>query len=262
MEAGEVRLLVDAGRGAATRLFEMGGARSLVGVDAVLLTHLHSDHAVGLPDLWLTGWLFGREAALRIVGPPGTRAMCDGLRAAFAFDLAMRGEVDERLPAAGAEFDVREVAPGESLDLADLRITAFAVDHGPIEPAYGFRIDRAGRSVAFSGDTRASDSLVAAARGVDVLIHEVVSPEAERRLAQVPDAARVERIIERHTPPDAAGRIFAQVEPRLAVYTHIVPSPARRRDLVGPTRRTWKGRLVVGEDRMQIEIGAAIHVRR
>jgi ribonuclease Z len=104
--------------------------------------------------------------------------------------------------------------------------------------------------------------LIDHARGVDVLIHEVVSPEVERRRAKVKDPARIERIIARHTPPEEAGRIFARVGPRLAVYTHIVPSPARAKDLVPPTRKTYKGRLEIGYDLMMITIGERIEVSK
>jgi ribonuclease Z len=116
--------------------------------------------------------------------------------------------------------------------------------------------------VVFSGDTRYSEAVVAAARGADVLVHEVISPDVERRRAKVKDPAAVERIIAHHTTPEEAGRIFAAAGPRLAVYSHIVPSPATARDLVEPTRRAWRGALEVGYDRMQITIGSRIEVRR
>jgi ribonuclease Z len=93
-------------------------------------------------------------------------------------------------------------------------------------------------------------------------VHEVVSPEVERRRTRVQDPAVVERIIARHTTPEEAGRIFTRVKPRLAVYSHIVPSPTRAADLVGPTRRTYSGRLAVGYDLMQIAIGSSVVVSR
>ena len=262
VEAGSERLLVDAGRGNTIRLFEIGGGALLSGVTAVLLTHLHSDHVVGLPDLWLTGWIFGRAAPLEVAGPPGTAELGAGLERAYAFDVRMRRDVDERLAPEGVKLAVREVQPGVVLDRQGVRVTAFAVDHAPVTPAYGYRIDHRGRSVVFSGDTRYSDAVIAAARGADVLIHEVLSPEVERARTQVKDPAAVERIIAHHTTPEDAGRIFTAASPRLAVYSHIVPSPATADDLIGPTRRTWKGPLEVGEDLMRISIGDRVTVDR
>jgi ribonuclease Z len=263
IEAGGQRLLIDAGRGATIRLFQIDSAELLREVDLVLLTHLHSDHVVGLPDRWLTGWIFGRDRPLRVIGPRGTAEMAKHLEEAFEFDVRTRRDLDERLPAEGARLLATEAAvPGTVRDEGGIKITAFEVDHGVVKPAYGYRIDFGGRSVAFSGDTRVSDSLVTHARGVDVLVHEVISPEIERRRAKVTDPAAIERIIAHHTSPEDAGRIFTKVGPRLAVYSHIVPSPATARDIVGPTRRTYAGRLAVGEDLMTIAIGSKITVRR
>jgi ribonuclease Z len=262
VEAGPMRILVDAGRGATQRLFSLGGRDLLSGVDLVLLTHLHSDHVVGLPDLWLTGWLFGRASPFSVKGPDGTAALMAHLEKAFEFDVKNRRDLDERLPAAGAALDAKDIPPETIIEISGVKITAFAVDHGPVKPAYGYRIDYAGKSVAFSGDTRTSENLIAHAKGCDVLVHEVVAPEAERRHAQVRDPSAVERIIAHHTPPEDAGRIFSAVRPRLAVYSHIVPSPAAEKDLVAPTRRTYSGPLAVGYDLMSISIGEKIGIEK
>jgi ribonuclease Z len=262
VEAGTERLLVDAGRGCTIRLFEAGSASLVSGITAVLLTHLHSDHVVGLPDLWLTGWMFGRRSPLEVFGPPGTIELAAGLERAYAFDVRMRRDVDERLPAAGVELPSRDIDPGFVFERGGVKVTAFAVDHSPVVPAYGYRVDYAGRSVVFSGDTRYSPSLIAASAGADVVVHEVVSPDVERRRARVRDPAAVERIIAHHTTPEDAGRVFTAINPRLAVYSHIVPSPATAKDLVGPTRRTWSGRLEVAYDLMEIRVGSRVEVRR
>ena len=261
VEAGDQRLLIDAGRGAATRLFQIGQAKLLSGIDEVFLTHLHSDHIVGLPDVWLTGWIFGRTRPLPILGPPGTERMLSGLKQAFEFDSAMRRS-DERLPEEGIGVDAHDIEPGVVYQHGKLKVTAFAVDHGSVKPAYGYRVDYGARSVAFSGDTRFSEELIERTRGVDVLVHEVVSPEVERQRAQVQDSARVERIIAHHTTPEDAGRVFARVAPRLAVYSHIVPTPTRPRDLIPPTRTTYTGPLEVGYDLMLIVIGERIEVSK
>ena len=262
VEAGQERILIDAGRGSTIRLFECGSAGLLSGITAVLLTHLHSDHVVGLPDLWLTGWIFGRQSPLEIYGPEGVAALTRGLEQAFRFDVRMRRDVDEHLPAAGAEMRARDVTPGVVFERGGVRVSAFAVDHRPVTPAYGYRIEHAGRVVVFSGDTRYSEGVADAARGADVLVHEVLSPDVERRRSRVKDAATIERIIAHHTTPEEAGRIFAAAKPRLAVYSHIVPSPATAADLIGPTRHTYDGRLEVGYDLMQISVGERIAVGR
>ncbi len=259
VEAGDHRLLFDCGRGALMRLAQ---AKVPPGsIDAVFLTHLHSDHVVGLPDFWLTGWLFGRTRPMPLLGPAGTVALAAGLRQAFDFDVRTRRDVDERLPGAGAEIAAHDVGEGKAWEEAGVRVTAFAVDHGPVRPALGYRVDFAGRSVVLSGDTRPSENLIRHARGADVLIHEVVAPEVERRRANsnfTPE--QVARIIAHHTTPEQAGEIFSRVRPKLAVYSHIVPTPACAEDIVVPTRRTYAGPLVAGEDLMTIEIGETVAV--
>jgi ribonuclease Z len=260
IEAGPRAVLIDAGRGSTQRLFEIGQRALLTRVDAVFFSHLHSDHVVGLPDLFLTAWIFGRTTPHLIVGPPGTVDMCRHLEQAFAFDRRVRA-ADEGFPAAGATLAATDAAPGVVFDRDGLRVTAFAVDHGQAAtPAYGYRVDYQGRSAAFSGDTRFYEPLIEHARGVDVLVHEVISPEVEMRRAQVQGAAAIERIVARHAGPEQVGTVFARVKPKLGVYSHIVPSPATADDLIAPTRRTYDGPLAVGYDLMTIVIGAAVEV--
>ncbi len=254
------RILVDAGRGAAEGLFAAGGRGLLSGVDVVLLTHLHSDHVVGLADVWLTGWLFGRARALPLRGVEGTNALARNLEQAFAFDVRTR-KADEGLPTAGAVLEARDVLPDVPFDVSGVRVTPFLVDHGPVKPAYGFRIDYAGRCVVLSGDTRYSESVVSHAKGCDVLVHEVVAPDVERRLSQMSPAA-TEKVVQHHTTPEEAGRVFAAAKPKLAVYSHVVPSPTTAADLEAPTRKTYAGPLLVGEDMTVIEVGDGVTVRR
>ena len=264
VEAGGTDILIDVGRGAAQRLFQIGAARKLRDVDMVLFTHLHSDHIVGFPDFWLTGWVFGRARPLPVMGPPGTKSMCDHLDQAYAFDRKVRGR-DARYVAAGIALETKDVEPSVIYDEDGLRITAFEVDHGDgIVPAYGYRVDYGPYSAAFSGDMRYDERIIEHAKGVDVLVMEVISAEVEMRRAQVQGPLAVEKVIAHHISEEQAGSIFARVEPRLAVYSHIVPSPAIAEDLIPPTRRTYDGPLAVGYDLMKITIGETveIHPRR
>lgn len=267
VEAGGETLLFDCGRGATQRLWQLGIPLSRVG--AVFLTHLHSDHTVGLPDLWLTGWLptpYGhRTTPLRVWGPAGTRAMTDALTQAFAWDIDRRGR-GEGLPAAGVAFDTHDIEPGIVFERGGVRVTVFLVDHGGLlQPAYGYRVDYGGHAVVISGDTRPRDNLVRAAAGADLLVHEVIAAPA----TLLAKSATVRRIVGFHTLPEDAGRIFARVRPRLAVYTHVVllttdpafPAPDVT-ELLARTRTTYDGPLEIGEDLMAIEIGPEIRVHR
>jgi len=213
---------------------------------------------VDLSDLWLTSWVLGRAAPLKVIGPPDTAETSGHLEKAFECDVQTRGK-DEGFPADGAKLSARNVQPGVVFEKNGLKVTAFAVDHGGgITPTHGYRADYGGRSVAFSSDTHYFEPIVEHARGVDVLVHEVISPELEERRAQVFGTRARERVIAHHTVPDQTGTIFSRVKPRLAIDSHIVPSPTTAEDLIGPTRQTYAGPLAVGYDLMTIAISDTI----
>lgn len=266
IEAGEQTVLIDAGRGATMRLFELGVP--IGRINALLLTHFHSDHTVGIPDLWLTGWLSSHFAARKgpfhVIGPVGTSTMMRHLEAAYAPDIEIRVE-DEKLARENVAITVEEFASdGPVYEAGDLRIIAFAVDHGEaIKPAYGYRIEYRGRVAVVSGDTRYNENVVRYGRNADLLIHEVAMARPE--LLVIP---HIQRILNHHTSPQEAGRVFARTTPKLAVFTHLVmlasetTSPPCVEELITATRETYAGPLEVGEDLMSFHIRDEIAVRR
>jgi ribonuclease Z len=257
VEADEKKLLFDCGRGATQRIEQI--KIPFTEIDALFLTHLHSDHVVGIPDLWLTGWARGRKVPFQIWGPAGTKAMMSHLEEAFQFDIQIRQE-DDKIPAQGVAVVAKDIEQGVVYDNAGIKVTAFAVDHGRVKPALGYRIDFAGHSVVLSGDTRYSENLIHFAQGTDVLIHEVIDPEAFRKKNPAMSPERFQAIVGHHTTAEQAGTIFSRVKPKLAVYSHIVPGDAT--DLVPLTRKTYSGPLEVGEDLMSFEIAEKIVVHR
>lgn len=259
VEAGPEKFLFDAGRGAFQRLTQ--AKVRWQDIDAVFFTHLHSDHTVGFPDLWLSGWLVGpgRSRELQVWGPTGTERMMRHLRQAYGFDIHFR-ESDDRAAAAGVVIRAVDIGPGVVLDKNGVKVTAFEVDHFPVKPAFGYRVDYQGRSVVLSGDTRFSENLIQHAQDVDLLIHEVVSPASFLRAGI--GASRTRSVMEHHITPERAGEVFSRTRPRLAVYSHIVQPDATEQELLGPTRRTYPGPVVVGEDLMVIDVGTTIQVHR
>jgi len=257
VEAGEKKLLFDCGRGVTQRIEQI--RIPFTEIDALFLTHLHSDHVVGIPDLWLTGWARGRKVPLQVWGPAGTKEMMSRLKEAFQFDIQIRQE-DDKLPARGVDVLAKDIEQGVVYDSAGIKVTAFTVDHGQVKPALGYRIDFAGHSVVLSGDTRYSENLIKFSQGTDVLIHEVIDPEAFRAKNPSVSEERFRAIAGHHTTAEQAGTIFSQVKPKLAVYSHIVPGDTP--NLLQLTRKTYSGPLEVGEDLMSIEIGVQVVVNR
>lgn len=257
VEAGQKKLLFDCGRGATQRIEQV--KIPFTEIDALFLTHLHSDHVVGIPDLWLTGWARGRKVPLRVWGPAGTKAMMSHMEEAFQFDIQIRQE-DDKLPAQGVTVVAKDIDQSVVYDDAGIKITAFAVDHGRVKPALGYRIDFAGHSVVLSGDTRYSENLIHFSQGTDLLIHEVIDPGAFRMKNPSVSPERFQAIVGHHTTAEQAGTVFALVKPKLAVYSHIVPGDAT--DLVPLTRKTYAGPLEVGEDAMSFDVGEKVVVHR
>ena len=267
VEVAGQQLLFDAGRGATQRLLQLG--IPLRDLDGVFLTHFHSDHVSGLPDLWMTGWLpppFGRRSEpFEVWGPTGTKNLLEHLGLAFEANTNIRIP-DELLPPAGIELLAHEFeSNGVVYEKAGVRVTAFAVEHGElIKPAYGYRVDYDDRAVVISGDTRYDKNLIAAANGADLLIHEVAMASDEI----LESSERFRRIFSHHTTPEQAGEVFKQVRPKLAVFTHIVilgefgpTTPAAPLEsLLARTRKNYDGPLVVGDDLMSFIIDDEVTV--
>jgi ribonuclease Z len=265
--AGTERLLFDAGRGTTTGLAR-GGINS-ADVTRIFLTHLHSDHVVSLPELLISPWAFdGRRVPLRVWGPAGTRAMMQHFQDALAFDIHVRRDLDEKFPADGVRVESTDITEGVVYESNGVSVRAFLVDHGPVQPAFGYRVDYRGRSVALSGDTKPSEGLIKATAGVDVLIHEIGRLKSDPAFTGSPDDVprgshltrrQLITIAAHHTDPVEVGVVLNRVKPRLAVFSHYNADPARALPLV---RRNYGGAVEFGEDAMTIDIGASITVRR
>ena len=233
--AGTHLFLVDAGLDSARNL--MIWHVPLERVDAILITHFHSDHIAELGELRLQTWVAGRKRPLTVFGPPGIERVVDGFNEAYALDAGYRTAHHGAAmlpPDAVSLLAVPVVAPahgpGMVLSRDGLTIRAFRVHHDPATPAYGYRFDFHGRSVVVSGDTAPSDNLANAARGSDVLVHEALSPELVGLLRDVAVSAGRTRpakifhdIPGYHTSPVDAARIANRADVRLLVFTHLLP---------------------------------------
>jgi ribonuclease Z len=252
VEAGDQTLVFDAGRGAAQRLDQLG--ISFGRIDAVFLTHLHSDHVVGLPDLWLSGWILDRRTVpWELVGPAGTAALAAHLAQAFAFDVGIRIKEGGQ-NAEGGRLAARDVGPGVVYERGGVKVTAFLVDHGVVAPAFGYRVEYGGRTVVLSGDTRFSPALIDMAKGADLLVHEVVLAPPD-----VGPSAPYYRAFAHHTTPEQAAEVFTRSRPTLAVYSHIVVfGGSDEADIMTRTRRGYAGPVLLGQDLMSVAVGDTI----
>lgn len=255
VEVGGKKFIFDAGRGAMQRLHQLG--IPFADIRGMFLTHHHSDHVVGFPDLWLTGWIgrpWGkRNTPLQVWGPEGTKQMMEHLPQAFAVDIRVRRR---HYSPEGVQLVAHEIGEGPVFENEGITISAFEVDHGGEElPAFGYRIDYQGRSAVLSGDTTFNENLIQRAQGADLLVHEVTAARA----GAAESSQQLKRIGANHTTPEQAGEVFARVKPKLAVYNHLLLfGGARAEDLIPATRMKYAGPLIVGEDLLQIQIGEKV----
>lgn len=234
--AGGRVFLVDAGPGAFERVARY---RLPTGkLAGVLLTHFHSDHIGGLGEIALNSWTQGRSEPLLVYGGKGVDEVVQGFLDAYAADARYRiaHHGTELMPPSGPRMQAVPVTllGGDGvvpiLAEGDLRIVAFRVQHAPVSPAYGYRIDYKGRSVIFSGDTIATPSIAAVGKDVDVMVHEGLSPPLMNKVAdhleRSGDPRRAQLLrdaIDYHTPPVAAAETANAAGAALLVFNHVIP---------------------------------------
>jgi len=271
--AGKRLFVVDVGSGAARNFGPMGLPTGAV--EAVLLTHFHSDHIDGLGELMMLRWAGGGNAApLPVYGPAGVAEVIGGFNAAYVFDDGYR------VAHHGANINPPSGAGGEARPFAidpqtqsvvvfendGLKVTAFTVDHAPIEPAVGYRFDYKGRSVVISGDTKPSENLVRVATGADLLVHEALNREMVDMIGAALTSSGNKRaakifkdILNYHTSPVEAARIAKRAGVKALVFTHIVPAvPIAYLNalFMKGTAAEYDGPITLGEDGMIFSLPA------
>ena len=273
--AGRRIFVVDAGEGGARHISLMGIPNGRIA--AVFLTHFHSDHIDGLGPMLLLRWTGNAATSpLPVYGPPGVDRIVAGFDAAYRLDDGYRTahHGPAIAPPSGAGGTAMTFVPPPRGALGSvvvyerdgLRVTAFSVEHGPVDPAVGYRFDYKGRSLVFSGDTAASAALVANAKGADLLVSEGLQPALVRRMTealvarQQSGVAQITRdILTYHTAPEVAAREAQAAGVKHLLFSHILPPLPFRSAypaFLGTARRQFGGTITVGEDGMMFSLPA------
>ena len=247
--AGGRAYLVDAGPGLVRRAAAAARARGIAALapeklGVVFLTHLHSDHTLGLPDLMLTPWVLERSKPLEVFGPPGTRRMVSSLLEAYREDIAIRERGLEPEKSEGWRTRAIEAAPGVVYRDSNVTVTAFAVPHANWSHAYGYRFETRDRTIVVSGDTRPSDAIVRACDGCDVLVHEVYS--SERFATRPPEWRRYHA--DAHTSATELAAIATRARPKLLLLYHQLFWGATDEALEAEVRAGFDGVVVSARD--------------
>ncbi|MBX3453969.1 MBL fold metallo-hydrolase [Ferrovibrio sp.] len=246
--------LIDCGSGVTQRLVEAGTAGRAI--EALLLTHLHSDHLVDLYQLIVSSWHQGRDRPQRIYGPVGTKRFADGLMALWKPELDARIAHEKRPSTKALELDVTELQPGDVLREGDLTITAVGVRHQPVTNAFGFIFQDAHHRVGFSGDTAYCPELIEASRGADALVHECFIHREIMIRPGIRSEEGTRNVASYHTLSSEVGKVAREAQVKCLILNHFVPVEFDRAALLAEVRADFAGSLVVGEDLMRFDCAA------
>ena len=251
VRAGGATLLVDCGRGVVMRMAAAGVLP--VGLSAVLLTHLHSDHITDLNDVITTHWVMSPlPTPLRLIGPPGTRSVVDGLLAMLGPDQRYRLDHHADLNE-GPLLDITEVGSGDAFALDGATVAVHATDHRPVTPTVGYRVEHEGAVAALAGDTVPCEGLDALCRDADLYVQTVIREDLVRAVP----SPRLQDIVDYHSTVEQAGRTAARGGVRTLVLTHYVPplAPGDEEAWRALAKGHFDGEVVVGDDLTTITAG-------
>ncbi len=254
VETDQARVLVDCGSMVTQRLVEAGcpGAR----LDALLISHLHSDHLVDFYQLVVSSWHQGRAGPWRVHCPDPAIPAIEATMEAWRAERELRIAFEQRPSATGLGVSCIPLSPGRRVTICDLEIEPVEVDHAPVSPAYGFVFRAGGKSAVLSGDTRVSEALIASGRGADLLVHEVF---LHREMPPVPgrrSAATVAAVASYHTLSGEVGGVAARMGARALALTHFVPPEFDRAALLAEVAQSYGGPVFVGEDLMGFDLAS------
>jgi ribonuclease BN (tRNA processing enzyme) len=251
----ETAYVVDCGDGVARQLVFAG--IPLANLRHILLTHQHSDHNADYGNLILLAWTAGLRTRVDSWGPPPLVQMTELFMQMNAYDIATRVRDEGRMPLDSLVHAHELTTGGVVLEDENVQVRATLVDHPPVVPAFGYRIDTADRSIVISGDTKPSENLIELAKGADVLVHDALYPGAiDRLVAAVSNASRLkESILSHHTTAEDAGRIAQAAGVKILVLSHLVPpeDPQITDQMwIDAASTHFDGQIIVGKDLLEI----------
>ena len=246
------KILVDCGSGVTQRLNQ--SKNSSADIDALLLTHLHTDHVIDLYQLIISSWHSDRTSQWKIYGPKGTKKFVDKIFLAWKSERKLRISYEKRKSSKALNYKVYEFKKEGFININDIKIKYFEVDHKPVPYAYGFSFFNKNKKLTISGDTRPCESLMLNAQNADVLLHEVFIEYEINQTSGLRSKKTLHNVKEYHTPSNSVGKVAKLSNCKKLVLTHFVPTRFNISKLKKIVRKDFGKDPIIGNDLLTINI--------
>ena len=248
----KTKILIDCGSGVTQRLNQ--SKNSSADIDALLLTHLHTDHVVDLYQLIISSWHSDRDSIWKIYGPKGTKTLVDKIFLAWKSERELRISYEKRKSIKALKYNVFEFNKKGSISINDIKIEYFEVDHKPVKYAYGFSFYNNKKKLTISGDTRPCESLMQNAENSDVLLHEVFIEYEMNKTSKLRTKKTLHNVKQYHTPSNLVGKVAKLSNCKKLVLTHFVPTRFNAWRLKKIVKEDFGKEPIIGEDLLTINI--------
>ncbi len=246
------KILVDCGSGVTQRLDQ--SKNSSADIDALLLTHLHTDHVIDLYQLIISSWHSDRNSQWKIYGPKGTKKFVDKIFLAWKSERKLRISYEKRISSKALNYKVYEFKKEGFININDIKIKYFEVDHKPVPYAYGFSFFNKNKKLTISGDTRPCESLMLNAQNADLLLHEVFIEYEINQTSGLRSKKTLHNVKEYHTPSNLVGKVAKLSNCKKLVLTHFVPTRFNISKLKKIVRKDFGKDPIIGNDLLTINI--------
>ena len=252
ISTSKTKILVDCGSGVTQRLNKLN--INTANIDALFLTHLHSDHVIDLYQLIISSWHSYRNKKWRIFGPKGTKIFVKKLMNTWKMERSQRIKYEKRSSTKAFEIQVEEFRDNGRFKINDLLIQYFSVDHKPVKYAYGFNFVKKNKKITISGDTKPCENLIKHAQLADVLLHEVYVEGEIMPISKMRTEQTLHNVKSYHTPSSIVGKIAKISRCKKLVLTHFVPTRFNEKKLKNVVKKDYGKNPIIGKDLMKIKI--------
>ena len=246
----KTKILIDCGSGVTQNLNQ--ASISSANIDALLLTHLHSDHVVDLYQLIISSWHLCRNKPWKIYGPKGTKKFVQSIMKVWQKERELRIQYEQRFSTKAFNIKVKEFKKYGQVKIKDLIFEYFEVDHNPVKYAYGFNFHHKRKKITISGDTRPCNNLMKHALKADVLLHEVFIEGELKPMKKILSKKTLNNVKSYHTSSEDVGKIAKICKVNKLVLTHFVPPQFNNQKLINIIKKDFGKKPIIGKDLLTI----------